>query len=215
MASLASVPGLAESALEPGDLAALPSSSPPAPWSARARALMWLQRAPAPAFDWAGSPLPLSMVILVDYLETPVGPYQEVLTGQLVRRGPWLYAQVPFIAVDSLASVHGGRANWGLPKTMATFTGSALSGRVAVASAGWSVDVSPLSAVRAPRVPLISAFSCIGPLGRYRTTMRARVSPVAVAAEVSGPTLTPWLGSGRRRAFVLEGRMDIAAPAPL
>lgn len=217
MAFLASVPGLIESTLSADDLAALPAAVAPAPWSVRARALLWVQRATAPAFAWAGTPLPLSVVMLVDYLQTPVGPYQEVLAGALVRRGPRLFAQVPFIAVDSLPSVRGGRANWGLPKTTAAFTGSAASGRVAVAGDGWSVAVSPdasVSAVPRPRVPVLGAFSCLGPLGRYRTTLRARVSPVPVVAEVSGPSLTPWLGSGRRRAFVLEGRMTIAAPVP-
>lgn len=212
---LSTVPGLGESTLAPEDLASLPPSSPPGPWTCRARALMWVQRAPAPPFGWAGSPLPLSLVVFVDYLDTPVGRYQEVLAGALVRRGPRLLTQVPFIAVDSLPSVHGGRANWGLPKTMATFTGSALSGRVSAAGDGWSVAVEPAAEVRAPRLPAISTFSSVGPLGRYRTTLRARVSPLRVTTEVSGPALSPWLGSAPRRAFVAEGTMTIGAPVPL
>ena len=61
------------------------------------------------------------MAGFVEYLDTPVGPYHEVLAGNLLWTGRLSVSQVPFIAVDSLASVAGGRANWALPKTMADF----------------------------------------------------------------------------------------------
>ena len=211
----ATVPGLVESRLSAEDLDALPLSVPAAPWLCRARALVWLQRATPPSFAWEGRAWPLSLVALVEYLDSPVGPYHEVLAGSLVRVGRAVLAQVPFIAVDSPASVRGGRANWALPKTTATFDGSLREARMAVTGDGWTVDVGPVSAAPAPpTVPLLGAFSCVGPLGRYRTTLRGRGRPVSVEAAISGPTLGPWLGNGHHRALLTEGRVKVFAPRP-
>src|SRR3954453_22526314 len=110
----ATVKGLPESTLRPEHLLALPTDVPAAPWSCRVRALIWWQRASAPAFDWLGRPIPLAVAGFVEYLDTPVGRYHEVLAGNLLRTGAIPAVHVPFIAVDSLASVAGGRANWAL-----------------------------------------------------------------------------------------------------
>ena len=63
------------------------------------------------------------MGAFVHYLDTPVGPYAEVLASPavLLRGGLLAAAHIPFIAVDSEASVRGGRENWALPKTLARF----------------------------------------------------------------------------------------------
>jgi hypothetical protein len=220
----ATVKGLPESTLRPEHLLALPADVPAAPWSCRVRALVWCQRASAPAFDWAafdwppsdwlGRPIPLAVAGFVEYLDTPVGRYHEVLAGSLLRTGMVPMVQVPFIAVDSLASVAGGRANWALPKTMAGFEGDLAGASVRAGGDGWSVEARPAGARPRSRgrLPLALRFVAIGPLGRYRTSLRATGRLVRIRTEVHGQTLAGWLGSGRHQAALLTGRMRIDAP---
>jgi len=208
LADLLSVP---ESRL-PAELAAqLPAWTPPAPWACRVRAVLWLQRAPSPLP--AGSPFAARargqvLGALVDYLDSPVGPYREVLVGQRLHGLGLPVLHVPFIAVDSLASVHGGRAHWDLPKAVATFRGDLPD--TTVTGDGWSVSVR--ASARGPRLPVV------GPLrteqGRGVATTRlhgtARLARVEVSA--TGPTLSGWLGTGRRTGLVAEGRMVVGRP---
>jgi hypothetical protein len=212
------VPGLPESTLSADQLAELPAGSPPAPWTVQARALVWVQRASTPEFAWQGRAQSLAMVCFVEYLDTPVGPYHEVLAGAFLRDGLRPRAQVPFIAVDSLASVHGGRANWALPKTVATFEGEIGRATARAAGDGWSVSARParpkaaLSLPSSFRLPIRSRFRSIGPLGVYLTTMRAAGRPILIRSEVEGETLAGWLGSGRHLAIALTGQMRVDAP---
>ena len=61
-------------------------------------------------------------VILVKYPETSVGPYSELIfTSGLHRLGSHVGFHISQIYVDSQASVDGGRANWAVPKKLATF----------------------------------------------------------------------------------------------
>lgn len=62
----------------------------------------------------------LGFVMLVDYTESPVGPYKELLIipgkfGQPKKQA------ISHIYVDSEASTQNGRANWGIPKNTASF----------------------------------------------------------------------------------------------
>jgi len=209
------VPGLPESTLAPEHLSALPTDPPAAPWNVRARALIWLHRGPRPDFDWLGAAIPLSLVCFVEYLDTPVGPYREVLAGNLVRAGRTPRLQVPFIAVDSLASVAGGRVNWALPKTMATFDLDLAAGSARAEGPDWAVRVRPArdGGARAQRLPIRSRFSSVGPLGSYRTRMRAGGRVLRVHTEAEGPTLTGWLGRGSHLAVSVTGRMQISPPS--
>jgi len=61
-------------------------------------------------------------VMLVDYTGSDVGPYQEALfiPGQFWLRGG-LVSSITRIFVSTVASVDGGRENWGLPKELAEF----------------------------------------------------------------------------------------------
>ena len=208
----ATVPGLPESRLSPADLAKLPATSPAAPWRCRLSAVAWLQRARHPAFDWRARPLPMAFVVLVDYEDTPVGPYQEVVAAAALRRGRQVLGQVPFIAVDSLPSVHGGRSNWALPKTTATFSGGAREGATMVRGDGWSLTARTSRA--GPRLPLRSSSWNTGPLGDYRVHLRATGRPVIVDASAVGATLTPWLGAGRHLGMSLTGEMIVEEPQP-
>ncbi|QIZ83624.1 acetoacetate decarboxylase family protein [Bermanella marisrubri] len=64
----------------------------------------------------------LGTLMLVDYQQSNVGPYQELLLIpgrlRLDRRG---YFHIPQIYVSSQDSIDNGRKNWGIPKRLATF----------------------------------------------------------------------------------------------
>ena len=84
-------------------------------------------RAALPASLRSWRPL-LLVTSLVHYDQTPVGAYDEVVASVILLRGRHWVAHVPFIAVDSEASIVGGRVNWALPKTMAAFEGRPAAG---------------------------------------------------------------------------------------
>jgi hypothetical protein len=211
----AAVRGLPESALPPEQQLAMPASAPPAPWECHARAVLWVQRASRPRFDWLGAATGLAVAGFVEYLDSPVGRYHEVLAGSLVRTGLIPRVQVPFIAVDSLASVAGGRINWALPKTMASFQTDLEAGSARAEGEGWSVTVQPVRPGLGfrLRLPIRLRFSAIGPLGNYRTSLRASGRIVRVRTAVDGETLTGWLRSGTHLAVVLTGRLRIQPPS--
>lgn len=225
----ASVPGLPESTLPSGQLVALPQDVPAAPWECRARALIWWQTGTAPPFDWAGRPTRLATVAFVDYLDTPVGAYREILAGSLIRAGLKPVTQVPFIAVDSLASVAGGRVNWALPKTMADVEVDLASASARAWGNGWSLAVRPASGAAAVGaswaggstgverrlwIPLRIRCPATGPLGTYSTSLAARGRFLRVHTQVEGETLAGWLGSGTHPAVLLSGQLRVAAPCP-
>jgi len=213
---LSTVPGLPETSLTAPDLDELrriEDQIAPAPWVCRARAVIWLQRATHPRFGWRAPTLPIAFAGFVEYLDTPVGPYHEVLAAAALRQGLLPIGQVPFIAVDSMPSVLGGRANWGLPKTMAEFSTDIPAGRAEVHGDGWAISVEPVRSGTARwRMPIWSSFRCTGPLGTYRGRIRGRGRLLRVRTQVDGPQLSRWLGSGTHLALELSGTMRIDAP---
>lgn len=203
---LTSVPGLPECAL-PADVA-LAGGAPAPPWDCRVRAVVWWQRstAPLPA-DWPVEARGLTVGAVVDYLESPVGPYREVFAGALVRSG--LALTVPFIAVDSLPSVAGGREHWWLPKGLAVFDGDVL-GRTSVRGEQWAVDVSARGV--APLLPTRASFGADQGHGRARVSLRGRTALARVRVDAVGPSLSGWLGTGTHLGVVGTGRL-LVGPA--
>lgn len=64
----------------------------------------------------------LGYVMLVNYTESPVGPYKELLFIPGKCKTPGGKRQtISKIYVDSEASLLSGRANWGIPKELAQF----------------------------------------------------------------------------------------------
>ena len=117
------------------------------------------------------------MGALISYDRTPVGPYHEVIGIVSARRGRRVVTHVPFIAVDSAASVVGGRANWALPKTLVEFEGEPENdSTMSVHGAGWRIEARPRAI--GPRLPFASP-------------------PIAALAQVAGDD-TVWRlrGSG-------------------
>jgi hypothetical protein len=163
--------------------------APPPPWQLDVEGFVWADR------FW-----PLAAGGMLRYRDSPVGPYAEVWATpgiRLGRHGPEL--TIPFMAVDSLASLAGGRANWGLPKTLATFTSAPLG----AAGDDWSVRVVVTSV--GVRVPLLVAADLVqrGDDGAELRS-RARMRGVGRLARVAVDSHTHWLRSGRRPAVLIE-----------
>jgi hypothetical protein len=102
----------------------------PAPWNLRGHGFMLLYRFP-PQFGnfhpQLSDDLPFlggwGALMLVDYFESPVGPYHELL----LIPGKYLFPRggrysISHIFVDSLLSTQSGRENWAIPKQMAHFS---------------------------------------------------------------------------------------------
>jgi len=228
VSALQEVEGVAESALLDADAARLPAESAPAPWSTVLDAVLWFHRAAPgaqerlPAALRGRRVLPVTVGALIRYRETPVGPYHEVLASPVLLAGPrGPEAVVPFIAVDSPASVHGGRENWALPKTLARFEWPELPHggfQLDAEGGGWSVHATVCS--RARRIPLALPLRNrqVRPDGAeltFASTWRGRARLASVELETRGPTLPGWLRSGRHPALVLEGaRVEVGAARP-
>lgn len=212
MSSLLDLPCLPESRLPPELAARLPATTPGPPWDCEVRAVVWLQRAPSPlpsSSRFAGRVRPVTLGAVVDYLSSPVGPYREVFAGPLLRGTLLPVVHIPFIAVDSLPSVHGGRAHWALPKTTASFTGD-VGSSVTATGEGWSVSVG--TRARGPRLPLRGPLRSAQDERRTTVSLRGRGRPAWVHVAASGLTLGGWLGSGRHPGVVAEGRMVVGPP---
>ncbi|MGW6378140.1 hypothetical protein ACWFRB_18980 [Rhodococcus sp. NPDC055112] len=191
-------------------------ASPPPPWQARVRAVLWWHRSTATAASHGpgGSTIPMTLAMMVDYLDSPVGPYREVLASPVLRtpgRGVGVLPAmaVPFIAVDSEPSVHGGRAHWQLPKVLARFGGDTHDACEAIGG-GWRVHT--VASPRGPSLPIVGALGFAQPTAggapaaaSARLRGRFRYARVAVGAE--GPTIGSWLMSGTHHGIVVTGRM--------
>ncbi|QCB49242.1 hypothetical protein E5720_11740 [Rhodococcus sp. PAMC28707] len=194
--------------------------SPPPPWPAEVKATIWWHRArPAGRALQRGRTIPITLVMVIDYLNSPVGPYREILASPVLQRpgrgmGPMPRISVPFIAVDSETSVHGGRTHWHLPKVLAEFGGEVLadasvSGEGATGD-GWSVSTQAKGI--GPSFPIKGALGFAQPsdegslLATARLTGKARLARVQVAA--SGPSLGEWIAPGTHFGLqIVSGRM--------
>jgi hypothetical protein len=210
--ALAGVPGLPETLLPVDVLDRLPAGTPPPPWSFTVRAIVWCQRAAVPSpvpSAYRRRILPVAVGAVVEYLDSPVGPYREIFVGLPLRRLGRPAVHVPFIAVDSLPSLQAGRAYWSLPKTLASFSGT--GDRTAVTGPSWAVDV----AVRtlAPPLPLAAPVLTAQDGRSARATVRGSVRPAVVRVSAGGTTLTGWLGEGTHAGFLARGRIVLGAAA--
>jgi len=193
--------GLPENTLPTTVLDRLPPTAPPAPWATRCEIVTWWHK---PRHDTAallppalrGKGVAAVAWTLVRYADTPVGPYDEIAAVVIPRgRGP---AHIPFIAVDSLPSIVGGRVNWLLPKSLAGFESTDGGRRVTArglepAEPAWSVTVGarPLG----PPLPMLARFAVAQSAGdgdvahRFTGRMRGlgRYTRVTVQGEAAGP----------------------------
>lgn len=194
--------------------------SPPPPWPAEVKATIWWHRArPAGRALLNGRTIPITVVMVIDYLNSPVGPYREVLASPVLQRpgrglGPMPRISVPFIAVDSETSVHGGRTHWHLPKVLADFGGDVLADASVSGEGssgdGWSVRTQAKGI--GPSFPIRGALGFAQPsdegslLATARLTGKARLARVQVVA--SGPSLGEWMTPGTHFGLqIVSGRM--------
>lgn len=211
---------------EPDDAVRAAVAGPPSadpPWPATVRATLWWHRATreARALAPAGRCLPITLAMVVDYLETPVGPYREVLASPVLRlparaSGFQPAMAVPLIAVDSTLSVHGGRVHWDLPKVLAQFSGDVHDGLL-VDGGAWSVRTA--TRLRGPAFPLAGGLRFAQPLaaGGVRhagSTLRGRARLATVSVTSSGPTLPGWLRAGTHPGLaIVSGRVSTGPAA--
>lgn len=219
--ALQEVAGVPESALSDAVAALLPAVSARAPWATVADAVFWVHRAaPGAAALLPGAlagrrTIPLTVGAFIRYAQTPVGPYGEILAAPvLLAQAPLPPAHVPFIAVDSLASIHGGRTEWALPKTLARFAFG--PGTASAVGDGWRVDARIQARPRA--VPLVLALRDrqVRPDGSRALVdirVRARAHVGRIALNVEGPTLPDWLLPGPHPAFALPAARLTFGPA--
>jgi len=210
---------------QPDPAGGAPPEIPPAPWHSRADALVWLHPArraaravlPAPLAARAG--LPVTIGGLISYRDGPVGPYGEVFGAPLMLRGGLMLSHVPFMAVDSAASVAGGRGNWALPKELAEFDGDpGAPGPVTARGEGWAVRVT--TTARARRLPMALTMRAAqvwadGQVRTFSVTMRGRARLARVEVEhLAASPLADWLVEGGHLAVLLSGRQDVSPPRP-
>jgi hypothetical protein len=224
---LTGVAGVPETALGAALLARLPVNEAPAPWTCTCEAVLWTTR----GSDAAVEALPPSLrpqaravaVVgaLIRYHDTPVGSYDEVLGIVVARAGLRPVATVVFMAVDSEASLVGGRTNWAMPKTLARFTGGIGSGSTISAEGAdvtrWSVSARPTA--YGPALPLAlravtrQEFPAQRPgASTLRSRGRLRAARVAVDVSSDGP-LPTWLRPGSHvGALVERARFTLGEP---
>ena len=225
---LTAVPGVPETRLPEALLGDLPPNRSPAPWDVRCSSVVWWSRADesaAKALPRAlqGEATPVRVIGgLVRYDETPVGPYDEVFGVIAYRVGRRFGATVAFMAVDSPASLVGGRTNWSMPKTLARFEGAPVSGQPfsAVSEVGSSWQVSANARAFGPRLPALSRARVMqqfpdGALrgSRLKARGRMRLARVQVAVD-SSAGLPDWLVPGRHTGALITGiRFSLGVPA--
>jgi hypothetical protein len=208
--------GLPETVLPESLITRLPDTAPAAPWSTRCRVVSWLHGVGAeaiaaipPAIRPAGPAL--VAWALVRYDETPVGPYSEI-AATLIPDGGDGYGHIPFIVVDSLPSIVGGRVNWLLPKALATFDWSDDGQSVTAAShepatPAWSITVRHDTTGAAATITVpnhVQQVTTAGAVRRFdgELTGSMRAGTVQVDGSVDGP-LAALLRIGSHEATIM------------
>lgn len=222
---LTGVPGVPETTLSDQLLTGLPDNLAPAPWDVRCVGLVWTGRGGRAARAAFAPALRSSRALatvggFVRYSETPVGTYDEVFGLVASSEGSASWGTVPFMAVDSEASLVGGRTNWSLPKTLAQFAGSIGRNQTIRAwSDGpvpWRVEATAL--LVGPRIkvrsnqPTRQEF----PDGVVRDSAMvaaATIRPalVRVRVESEGP-LASWLRPGLHAGAIIDAAEFTLAP---
>jgi Acetoacetate decarboxylase (ADC) len=229
---LRAVPGVVECTLDDATAATLPDAAPPAPWNCESTGLIWFGRGGRAAAAAAGDAVTggrhaLAVVGgMIAYTRTPVGAYREVFgsialraghAGRGGRGGLRARGTCPFMAVDSRASLVGGRQNWSLPKVLARFTGEPdVGGPVTAEGDGWQVRATPRAFGPSFPLRIRGRVAQPWPDGRVREATvsgRARGRSAVVTVEVrSEGDLARWLRPGRHLGVVLT-HVSFALPA--
>lgn len=206
----------------------------PAPWTLRGDGWIVMLRLPEAARrdprhlppELRARPLSgPSLVMVVDYAESPAGPYRELLYipgrfdfGQGLRA--WAVTR---IYVSTWESVVNGRLNWGIPKDRADFKREPLGGgeRISVTVDGQSAATLEL----APRGPALPFHAALLPRGwrtlvqhhagrnfRFTPGARGRAALGRVARFTSDESLFPDLSGARVLLALRAPRFTLEFP---
>lgn len=173
---------------------------PPAPWTCRLQALVRFGLG-----RWH-----LSALAVIAYADTPVGPYGEALSAEV--RLP-MRITVPWIVVDSAASVAGGRQNWALPKELATLAVDLHALVATVRSEGTRSEGTPPEHLHVtgraygPRLP-VAAVAQLRQPGRAPAPLLFRGRARAALVGVEGGRVP----ADRRPGLLLDGVLQLGAP---
>ncbi|MFL6239550.1 MAG: acetoacetate decarboxylase family protein [Actinomycetes bacterium] len=212
--------GVPETRLPVDAAAALPESTPGAPWRVQMSALMWRHRSKPEAAEAVPSALVaksggITNAGFVKYAETPVGPYSEVMSAVSVQGGMLPRVHIPFIAVDSLSSVQAGRTHWALPKVPASFTWRGAESAHADGDGWW---LSARVVHTGPRIPLFGRSTNVqvrpdGRTGLSSTGMHGWARVVTVQVHVDpNASFASWVAPGRHRGvLVTHARLSMGA----
>ena len=209
--------GTPETVLTRALVESLPPNESPAPWSVRCSGLVWIGRGGAAASRALPPALQSSQALMtiggfIRYNDTPVGPYDEAFGLVAARSGATSWGTVAFMAVDSPASLVGGRTNWAMPKTLSTFTGEPTNGTTMTAQSADGIEWSVSATARAvgPAIPNRSRSKARqqfadGRVGTAMLSFRGRMRPALVTVDVrSEGTLGSWMRSGRHVGAIIE-----------
>lgn len=220
--------GLPETLLPDALIGRLPSSVAAAPWLTSCEVVTWFH----PLDDDALTALPepvrpagIAMVAwaLVRYDETPVGPYSEIAATLIPADGSE-HGHIPFIVVDSLPSIVGGRVNWLLPKALASFAWSADGRSVTVASEqpaspAWSISVQVAVTGDAAPIEMANHVQQVSTDGTVRQfdgqiSGLVRGASIEIDGHADGP-LALLLRPGRYDGSVMsDGHFDVGPLNP-
>ncbi len=214
---IAGVPGVPETRLAEDVLARLPENLAPAPWTCRFSGLVWSGRGGKAAHASLPPGLRTARALatvggFVRYEDTPVGPYDEVFGQVASHEGLKSWGTVTFMAVNSEASVVGGRANWSMPKALAGFDGT-IGAKQTIAGwsdgpVPWRVEATPI--VVGPRMPVKTAAEVRqqfpdGIVRPAEMTGKATIRPALIRVSVvSDGALATWLRPGLHAGALVE-----------
>lgn len=169
-----------------------------------------------------------SIVMFVDYSDSPAGPYRELLyiPGRFTLPGGRRAWSVTRIYVSTWDSVVNGRLNWGIPKDHAAFSrepggGDGHGERIRVQADGRSVATLALHA-RGPSLPVHAGFlpASLSRLVQHHAGRRFEFVPgasgraglAAADALESDPALFPELAGARVRLALRVPRFSLSFP---
>ncbi len=162
----------------------LPASIPDAPWILRGEAVVFLAS-------------PLAARLLVNYRESPVGPYREHALARMTARGPHVFQ----MSVDAEASKIGGRLIWGFPKTLEDLSWEARGNRIRFRREKQRFEVRKIG----PSVPIALSFWTVQTLDNRQVRVPGKIRARLRLAR-----------RGRQIAFSIEDFwMQFDAPIPL
>ncbi len=129
------------------------------------------------------------------------------------------HAWAPQLYVDNPASVAGGRAIWGLRKTLASFEHARSRGRGSVTvHVGGNAVCSFAVRAAGPAVPLQVPIAALGMQGETRLSVVAKLGARVrlASAQISLPPDSPHRPAFARRAFaaLFYDNLDLSVPQP-